>query len=184
MVRAVTTAKAKSNPRTTFLCLSNANSVFINTILKVISAKLYRCVFSDHTLQEKGLDTLFDEIITNPAEWDPSGLLKLRRRVDPSGPQHTCQVGCSPNMCKGEELEAFLARHQPAFDRVIYVGDGSNDYCPVLRLRSEDIVLCRTYRGLQRRIQKEGENDGLKCKVGYWGGAWEVEEYFAKFDEL
>ncbi|THG98401.1 hypothetical protein EW026_g3773 [Hermanssonia centrifuga] len=167
MVRAVTTAKAKSNPRTTFLCLSNANSVFINTILK-----------------EKGLDTLFDEIITNPAEWDPSGLLKLRRRVDPSGTQHTCQVGCSPNMCKGEELEAFLARHQPAFDRVIYVGDGSNDYCPVLRLRSEDIVLCRTYRGLQRRIQKEGENDGLKCKVGYWGGAWEVEEYFAKFDEL
>ncbi len=154
MVRAVTTAKAKSNPRTTFLCLSNANSVFINTILKVTLSKLYRFVFSDHTLQEKGLDTLFDEIITNPAEWDPSGLLKLRRRVDPSGTQHTCQVGCSPNMCKGprsfcfgslyrtdlnlltgEELEAFLARHQPAFDRVIYVGDGSNDYCPVLRLR-------------------------------------------------
>jgi len=35
----------------------------------------------------------------------------------------------------GEELEAFLARHRPDFDRVIYVGDGKNDYCPVLRLR-------------------------------------------------
>ncbi|KAJ3550101.1 hypothetical protein NM688_g5110 [Phlebia brevispora] len=140
MVRAVTTAKAKSNPKTTFLCLSNANSVFIKTILK-----------------EKGLGDLFDEIITNPAEWEDSGLLHLRRRVDPSGPQHCCKVGCQPNMCKGEELEAFLARHQPAFDRVIYVGDGSNDFCPILRLRSQDILLCRTYRGLARRIQHEGE---------------------------
>ena len=90
--------------------------------------------------------------MTNPAEWDESGLLKLRRRVDPAGVQHKCAVGCSPNMCKGtprisrspflmaqatsgEELEAFLERHQPNFDQIIYVGDGKNDYCPVLRLR-------------------------------------------------
>ena len=52
--------------------------------------------------QAKGLDDLFDEIVTNPAEWDESGLLKLRRRIDPSGPQHGCQVGYSPNMCKGQ----------------------------------------------------------------------------------
>lgn len=85
--------------------------------------------------QSKGLDELFDEIVTNPAEWDPSGLLKLRRRVDPAGPQHACKVGCSPNVCKGDELDAFLARHQPALDRIVYVGDGSNDLCPVLRMR-------------------------------------------------
>lgn len=161
MKRAVLKVKAKSSPKTTFLCLSNANSVFISTILK-----------------ERGLDTLFDEIITNPAEWDPSGLLKLRRRVDPAGPQHSCKVGCSPNMCKGEELDAFLARHQPAFDRVIYVGDGSNDFCPILRLRSVDVVFCRTYRGLQKRIEKEGASAGLKCQVRYWAGAWEAEEHF------
>ena len=35
MVRAVSNLKAKSSPRATFLCLSNANSVFITTILKV-----------------------------------------------------------------------------------------------------------------------------------------------------
>jgi len=82
MVRAV--SKLKESGKTTFLCLSNANSVFISTIL-----------------HEKGLETLFDEIITNPAEWEVSGLLSLRRRVDPKGPQHSCQVGCNPNMCKG-----------------------------------------------------------------------------------
>ncbi|KAI0082062.1 hypothetical protein K474DRAFT_1655996 [Panus rudis PR-1116 ss-1] len=164
MIRAVKTLKAKDSPQTTFLCLSNANSVFISTILK-----------------EKGLDDLFEEIITNPAEWDPSGLLKLQRRVDPSGPQHQCKVGCSPNMCKGEELNAFLERHQPAFDRIIYIGDGSNDFCPILRMRSEDYVLCRRHRGLQRRIEEEGEKDGLKAKVFYWAGAWEVEELFKQF---
>jgi len=163
MVRAVTKLKAATNPQTTFLCLSNANSVFISTIL-----------------ESKGLSTLFEEIITNPAEWDPSGLLKLRRRIDPNGPQHTCKVGCSPNMCKGEELDAFLERHKTAFDRVIYVGDGSNDYCPVVRLRSQDMVLCRRYRGLEKRIAADGQKDGLVCQVKYWAGAWEVEEIFGQ----
>jgi pyridoxal phosphate phosphatase PHOSPHO2 len=135
MVRAVTKLKAADN--TTFLCLSNANTVFIPTIL-----------------EDKGLSTLFDEVITNPAEWDSSGLLKLRRRVDPEGPQHNCLVGCQPNMCKGwtqysitsdldntnfpfagEELTAYLQRKGVEFDRIVYVGDGNNDFCPVLRLR-------------------------------------------------
>ncbi|ESK96559.1 hypothetical protein Moror_6779 [Moniliophthora roreri MCA 2997] len=159
MVRAVTNLKARG--KTTFLCLSNANSMFISTILK-----------------EKGLETLFSEIITNPAEFEESGLLKLRRRVDPEGPQHSCQIGCSPNMCKGEELTAFLKRHGSEFDCVVYVGDGSNDFCPVLRLRSQDIVCCRTFGGLPKRITRDGEKFGLKCQVKYWTGAWELEEIF------
>ncbi|KAG5718447.1 Pyridoxal phosphate phosphatase PHOSPHO2 [Termitomyces sp. T112] len=151
------TSKLKSEGKTTFFCLSNANSVFISTILK-----------------SKGLDNLFDQITTNPAEWDDTGLLKLRRRVDPNGPQHTCKVGCSPNMCKGEELDAFIKQHGP-FDRIVYTGDGSNDFCPVLRLRSQDIVCCRLHRGLQKRINEEG---GLKAEIRYWAGAWEAEEIY------
>jgi len=163
MVRGVTDLKNKANPKTMFLCLSNANSIFISTILK-----------------DKGLGSLFEEIITNPAEWKDSGLLELRRRISPDGPQHSCKVGCSPNMCKGEELDAFLERHQPAFDRVVYIGDGSNDFCPILRLRKQDQVLCRRNRGLQGRIEREGQKEGLKCEVVYWAGAWEVEEKFAQ----
>lgn len=163
MVRGVRKLKEQDTPKTSFLCLSNANSVFISTILK-----------------DKGLESLFEEIITNPAEWKDSGLLELRRRVPPDGPQHSCKVGCSPNMCKGEELDAFLARHPTSFDRVVYVGDGSNDFCPVLRLRKQDKVFCRHYRGLQKRIERDGEREGLKCEVIYWAGAWEVEELFGK----
>lgn len=47
---------------------------------------------------------------------------------------------------------------------------------------SQDIVFCRTNRGLQKRIEKEGELKGLKCNVIYWGGAWEIEEQFGKLE--
>jgi len=85
-------------------------------------------------------------------------------------------------MCKGEELDAFVHRHGPSYDRVIYVGDGHNDFCPILRLREQDMVLCRNDRGLSKRIAKEGTTAGLKCQVKYWGGAWEVEEIFDKLE--
>lgn len=39
---------------------------------------------------------------------------------------------CCPT---GEELEAFLARKGVEYDHIAYVGDGSNDFCPILRLR-------------------------------------------------
>ncbi|PVG01207.1 hypothetical protein CPB86DRAFT_699888 [Serendipita vermifera] len=160
MIRAVNHLKKSEDPVVTFFCLSNSNEVFIDTILK-----------------DKKLDDLFYRITTNPAEWQDDGLLVVRRRIDPNGPQHSCTVGCSPNMCKGEELSAFLNEHSE-YDQVIYVGDGSNDFCPVLRLRKQDMVLARVSRGLQRRINKEGETMGLKCEVKYWDSAWEIEEVF------
>ncbi|OJT15761.1 Inorganic pyrophosphatase 1 [Trametes pubescens] len=176
MVRGTTALKSRG--KTTFFCLSNANIIFITTILKaghLLSPQppSRPLTFSP---QSKGLDALFDEIVTNPAEWDPSGLLKLRRRVDPSGPQHACKVGCSPNMCKGDELTAFLERHQPDFDRIVYVGDGSNDLCPVLRMRKQDVVFCRRFRGLYNLIKPFEEEGRLPCQVRYWTGAWEAEE--------
>jgi len=77
-------------------------------------------------------------------------------------------------MCKGEELDAFLERCGVKYDHLVYVGDGSNDYCPVARLQEKDLVLCRRYRGLERRITKEG----VRCEVKHWAHAWEVEEIF------
>ncbi|RPD59908.1 hypothetical protein L226DRAFT_487823 [Lentinus tigrinus ALCF2SS1-7] len=162
MIRGVSSLKSRG--KTTFFLLSNANIIYITTVLK-----------------SKGLESLFHEIVTNPAEWDPSGLLKVRRRIDPSGPQHNCKVGCSPNMCKGEELDAFLKRHGSEFDRIVYVGDGSNDLCPVLRLRKQDVVFCRRYRGLYSLIKPYEEEGRLPCGVQYWTGAWEAE---ALLDEL
>lgn len=77
---------ANPTPETTFFLLSNSNTVYIDTILK-----------------HQGLDKVFDEIVTNPAEFDGEGRLILNRRIPVEHEkQHQCKVGCSANMCKGE----------------------------------------------------------------------------------
>lgn len=48
MVRAVKSLKARLEPETTFFCLSNANSVFISTILEVSSYRLIHGQTGDH----------------------------------------------------------------------------------------------------------------------------------------
>ncbi|EOQ99334.1 Inorganic pyrophosphatase 1 [Wallemia ichthyophaga EXF-994] len=161
MKRALENLKHR-NPDVDLVILSNSNEVYIRTIL-----------------QDKKILHLFDAIITNKAEWSSSGCLNVSRRVDPNGPQHGCSVGCSPNMCKGEELESYVAAKGgwDAYNQVFYVGDGGNDYCPLLHLRSQDTALARYPRPLINRIEKEGN---LKCSVVKWVGAWEVEEILDK----
>jgi pyridoxal phosphate phosphatase PHOSPHO2 len=45
---------------------------------------------------------------------------------------------------------------------------------------SQDILFCRRYRGLEKRIMDEGQQEGLTCQVDLWAGAWELEEHFGK----
>jgi pyridoxal phosphate phosphatase PHOSPHO2 len=100
---------------------------------------------SDHVLffaypQHHGLTDLFTTIITNPAHWDtssPNTLLVGRLIPKDSPDQHTCQMGCLVNMCKGDELDRWLNSKGglEAFEKVVYVGDGGNDFCPLLRMR-------------------------------------------------
>ncbi|KDN35647.1 hypothetical protein K437DRAFT_230141 [Tilletiaria anomala UBC 951] len=166
MVRGVKALKASKLVDTTFFLLSNSNTVYIDTIL------------TEQGLQPPTGPQIFTEIVTNPARFLPSGLLELKRRVpapgEPGSREHGCAVGCSANMCKGEELDAFIARHggRQAFERIIYVGDGGNDFCPVLRLGAQDVAFVRLHRGLQKRILSEG---GIQAAIRWWAGAWEME---------
>ena len=120
MKRALVNIKQRYGSNVVLFILSNSNAVFIDVILR-----------------HHGLRDLFDEIITNRAHFDDAGLLVIERRIDPSAEQHDCDVGCSPNMCKGAELSAYLTAHGgfEAFRKIVYTGDGSNDLCPILRLR-------------------------------------------------
>ncbi|MBW0532954.1 hypothetical protein O181_072669 [Austropuccinia psidii MF-1] len=150
---------------TKFLILSNSNSIFIELVLKHYN--LY------HLFE--------DSIITNPAHWDADhpDRINLKRRVDPNGPQHTCSFGCSPNMCKGAELSGYLEKTQKKFDRIAYVGDGENDFCPIVQLKKGDFALVRKFRGLSKRIEQEKSlGKQLDCAIIEWSGAWEVEQAF------
>ncbi|KAJ9111438.1 hypothetical protein QFC19_001207 [Naganishia cerealis] len=164
MKRAVTALQSRS-PDTTFLCISNSNEIYIDTILK-----------------EHGLESLFHTILTNPAHWseEDRNCLLVGRRIPADSPnQHTCQVGCLVNMCKGDELESWLQKNgkkMDDFEKIVYIGDGGNDFCPLLRMRAQDLCLVRKGFELDLRIKEEGKSAGLKADVKYWTGAWEIDE--------
>ncbi|BEJ17947.1 hypothetical protein CspHIS471_0702240 [Cutaneotrichosporon sp. HIS471] len=162
MKRAVNGLKHRGE--TTFLCLSNSNEVYIGTIL-----------------EHHGLGHLFNKVITNPSRWD-GDRLHIGRRLPADGPQHGCTVGCLPNMCKGDELDAWLVAHggKEAWDKIVYVGDGGNDYCPLLRMRKGDLACVRKGCELGGRIDREGKKDGFALDVELWDQAWIIDEIFSK----
>lgn len=145
MKRAVT-ALRKRDPSTTFVCISNSNEVYIDTILKVRTPPGRGGNATLMNRQHHGLTDLFDTIITNPAHWEAAtasrsaDLLRVGRRIPADGPQHSCKVGCLENMCKGDELDEWIRKAEPekgweAFRKVVYIGDGGNDFCPLIRMR-------------------------------------------------
>ena len=81
-------------------------------------------------------------------------------------------------MCKGDELDAYLSRNggKEGFERIVYIGDGGNDFCPLLRMRKGDLALVRKGFELEGRVREEGKRFGLNVDVKYWEQAWQIDE--------
>lgn len=158
MVRGVQAVKARAVPDTTFFCLSNSNSVFIDVILKVRTSSDNRPEVTatdwvGHSTTRSNLN-LSRSSPTPPSSsrmaccrssdaWTPPG----RSTAAGLAAAPTCARASDP-LCSvleadrrasstGKELDEFMERHGgwATFDRVVYVGDGGNDFCPLLRLR-------------------------------------------------
>ncbi|KAJ0524329.1 putative inorganic diphosphatase [Helianthus annuus] len=102
--------------------LSNANQFFIETILK-----------------NNGVFECFSGIISNPTVVDEEGRLRILpyngRHFFPHGCKH-----CPPNLCKGIVIDKI--RESDAKKRgIIYIGDGKDDFCPVMKLTEEDHLM-------------------------------------------
>lgn len=54
--------------------------------------------------------------------------------------------------------------------QVVYVGDGSNDVCPVLRLGADDIALARQGMSMERELAKlaAARDPALRARVLSW----------------
>jgi len=161
--------------------VSDANLFFIKTIL-----------------QAHGLLDYFTEIKTNPAFVDETG----RLRIQPfhpfiEGPPHGCTL-CPPNMCKGSIINEMIQKSDEMIQktlvegesvemihnsleeesmnkkRFIYLGDGSGDFCPSLKLRDGDHILPRKEYPLWKLIHKNC--DLVKAEVHGWSNPKDVED--------
>lgn len=134
--------------------LSDANSIFIKHVLNG---------------RRKGLH-YFNEVVTNPAYFDEKGRLRI-------GPFHLKEHGCKrcpTNMCKGKVIEEWVASNM--YNRIIYVGDGSGDYCPAMFLRKTDVVLVRKNYDLHKLIEKEP----ITAKVLLWEDSFEMYQHIER----
>lgn len=105
---------------------SDSNIMFINSILQ--KHKLEKCVST---------------IYSNPVERDPQNNGRLV--YQPHHKSHPCQT-CPKNMCKREVLRKLLDTQTTkgiTYDRIFVVGDGENDHCQCVLLRSQDYIMPR-----------------------------------------
>ncbi|CAN8292806.1 unnamed protein product [Cochlearia groenlandica] len=107
--------------------VSDANTLFIETIVEHL-----------------GISELFSEINTNPGFVNEHGRLIVSPYTSSSS--HGCSL-CPPNMCKGliiERIQDSLTKEGINNNKtIIYVGDGAGDYCPSLKLKTEDYMMPR-----------------------------------------
>ncbi|KAK3220164.1 hypothetical protein Dsin_014134 [Dipteronia sinensis] len=138
--------------------LSDANMFFIETILNHLGLKDY-----------------FSEINTNPSFVDEEGRLRILPYHDFTTSSHGCSL-CPPNMCKGliiERIQASLAKEGNK-KKMIYLGDGSGDYCPSLKLKEDDHVMPRKNFPLWNLIFSNPIQ--IKAEIHEWTDGEELEK--------
>jgi len=81
-------------------------------------------------------------------------------------------------MCKRIILSEFFLEKAQKYEKIFYVGDGGNDYCPLTILGENDCVFARKGYKLQKKIEKNVKN-GYKTKydVFYWETGFEILGY-------
>lgn len=125
--------KIIANKSTDVVVISDANILSIQTILNKYN-------YSQHVT-----------VYSNPATFDDKGQLVV-------SPYHShCCIRChsNPNMCKGLIIHGIMSER--TYSKVVYVGDGSNDYCAAMHLLPRDHVVARKGYGMAKRIVQDGK---------------------------
>ncbi|KAH9303631.1 hypothetical protein KI387_008035, partial [Taxus chinensis] len=137
--------------------VSDANLFFIKTILEHYDLLQY-----------------FIEINTNPARVDEDGRLRIFPFHSYTAVPHGCQL-CPANMCKGAIVDGIRKSFPPDSKKCfIYVGDGRGDFCPSLKLGTDDHVLPRQGYPLCNLLRES--SNLVKARVHDWSNAKDVED--------
>ena len=132
-------------PGTELIIISDSNTVFIDTILK-----------------SHGIHSYFKKVYTNPAEFNSEGLLEIRE----CHVNNTCDHS-PPNMCKDRILREHIESMgvTRAEQRIVYVGDGSGDFCAATGLTAQDFVIARKGYSLASKLSIFQSTGQLNVKI-------------------
>ncbi|KYN03884.1 PREDICTED: pyridoxal phosphate phosphatase PHOSPHO2 [Cyphomyrmex costatus] len=137
-------------------------------------------MFIDSWLRSRQLDRVVSQVFTNPARYDEG-----RLRVDPYHTQYTCQMS-AVNLCKGQILTDYIQdkyKQGKSYERIVYIGDGRNDLCPILRLSEADLACPRKGYSLINRLN-ESTSMSTKAKIVPWENGTDLQCSLKQFIEL
>ena len=133
-----------------------------------------------YVLQHNGFLDLFDGFICTKGKFQnekSEHLLFVEKNQFP----HSCNI-CSSFQCKGFEIKKYIEKSKNKFEKILFVCDGSNDFCPSKNtLKKGDIVFPRFEHNLYNKLFKEKLRDQLVCDVCPWKNA---EEIISKLKQL
>lgn len=156
-IKMVELLKKLGQQKATIYIVSDANHLFIEWILKAY-----------------GVDKFVTKVITNPAEIvkkENVEYLHVKKYSDVV--KHSC-TSCAVNICKGEIVEKLINDK----NKVVYVGDGRNDFCGAKRLKNTDVVFARKGFALLKKIEEQG----LNAQVCGWENYEELYDLFHKYN--
>ncbi|XP_053550513.1 phosphoethanolamine/phosphocholine phosphatase [Bombina bombina] len=130
----------------------------------------------ESSLKSNGYQSLFRRVISNPTTVEKNGYLTL-------GPyhSHTC-LQCPANMCKRKVLTEYLTERSQEgvkFEKLLYVGDGANDFCPTVIFSSRDVAFPRKNYPMHQLIKKmeEKQKGTYQSMVAPWDTAESIAKY-------
>lgn len=136
--------------------------------------------FIECWLRRAGARQLFHRIFSNPATFNKNGRLVLRPFHS-----HDCPR-CPDNMCKQVIVRDYVARRTQErgrpYQRIFYVGDGANDFCPALALGSRDVAFPRRDFPMHKLITEthEAQPGEFKAVTVPWVSAEDVAQRLRK----
>jgi 2,3-diketo-5-methylthio-1-phosphopentane phosphatase len=130
------------------IIISGANTLFLKWIL-----------------EKNKLTDVFQLYFSNPAHPCDEHIIKIKQYH-----KHDCDT-CDESQCKRIIVEEFLHSkkvNNVTYSNLIFVGDGSNDYCPSTIFNEQDILFPRLEFPLYRKLYNKGFINKLKCNVRTW----------------
>lgn len=153
----------KDTDNTDVIFISDSNDYFINAWLKHYN--MTECV---------------TKVFSNPAQF-----VNGRLDIQMYHLQTTCKLS-TKNLCKGRVMDEFIAHRRKDgifYNHILYAGDGENDFCPMIRLRDDDLACVRkgfkceelmrnTMEG--RPVHLTGQIYNMKANVLMWDTGFDI----------
>ncbi len=127
--------------------------------------------FVQWVVEHHGLESLFKSWYTNISEPCEENILSTKNYHI-----HDCLI-CDASICKRIVFNDLIKERKEQgveYNKIVYSGDGLNDFCPSTELNENAILFPRKNFPLWGELFIKNEKDQLKCKIVPWETGHEI----------